>query len=115
MFSISVLGADDDPCQVEVEEGTDYPGLDLNLATGRTTDRKNSPAECQALCTANPKCNFFGWKAKSKECWMKTGISRRVPQEGTISGPACRINPLDIFFQTYGIGAGNGGRDKFSP
>jgi len=79
-----------DPCQVEVEEGTDYPGMDVNLETGRTTDMKDSAAECQALCTANPACNFFGWKAHSKECWMKTGISGKVAQEGTTSGPACR-------------------------
>ena len=29
---------------------TDTPGLDLNLATGRTSDRKDSAAECQLLC-----------------------------------------------------------------
>jgi len=76
--------------QCPVEEGIDFPGLDLNLATGTTTDRKESAAECQALCTADPKCNFFTWKAHSKECWKKSGISRKDTQEGTTSGPACR-------------------------
>ena len=70
--------------------------MDVNLETGRTTDMKDSAAECQALCTANPACNFFGWKAHSKECWMKTGISGRVAQEGTTSGPACRNGKLQI-------------------
>ena len=73
-----------------VDADTDYPGLDLNLGTGRTSDRRNSALECRALCNANQDCNYFGWKAQSRECWMKTGISRKVKESGTTSGPACR-------------------------
>jgi len=73
-----------------VYENTDYPGLDLNLETGRTSDRTSSALACQELCHQNRDCKFFGWKARTGECWMKTAISRTVAELGTISGPACR-------------------------
>jgi len=79
-----------------VDADTDYPGLDLNPATGPTSDRRESALECRALCNLNPDCNYFGWKAHNHECWMKTGISRKVGQRGTTSGSACRDGRQDI-------------------
>ena len=75
-------------CVVEVN--TNYPGLDLNLATGRNVDRKNSGLECRDFCNEHPACTFFEWKEQSRECWMKTGISRKRAERGTTAGSACR-------------------------
>ena len=73
-----------------MDENTDYPGLDLNLETGRTSDRKSSAMACRELCNQNKDCKYFGWKAQSGECWMKTGISGKNAERGTTSGSACR-------------------------
>jgi len=73
-----------------VEENTDYPGLDLNLDTGPTSDVQTSALACRELCNKNKRCKNFGWKEHNGECWMKTGVSKKVWQRGTTSGTACR-------------------------
>ena len=73
-----------------MDENTDYPGLDLNPLTGGSSDRVDSALACRDLCNQNKDCNFFGWKASDGQCWMKTGISRKVDERGTTSGIACR-------------------------
>jgi len=78
------------PDECLMEENTDYPGMDLNLQTGRTTDRRNSALACRDLCNQNKDCKYFGWKAHSRECWLKTGISGTVVESGTTSGMACK-------------------------
>merc|ERR1719317_929594 len=77
-----------------IDENTDYPGMDLNPETGRTTDRRDSALACRDLCNQNKDCKYFGWKAHSRECWLKTGISKKVVQIGTTSGTACRTECL---------------------
>merc|ERR1719206_756853 len=77
-----------------IDENTDYPGMDLNPETGRTTDRRDSALACRDLCNENKDCKYFGWKAHSRECWLKTGISKKVVQIGTTSGTACRTECL---------------------
>jgi len=77
-----------------IDENTDYPGMDLNPETGRTTDRRDSALACRDLCNQNKDCKYFGWKAHSRECWLKTGISKKVVQSGTTSGTACRTECL---------------------
>ena len=72
-----------------MDENTDYPGLDLNLETGGTSDRTISALACRSLCNQNRDCKFFGWKADGGQCWMKTGISRKVAERGTTSGMVC--------------------------
>merc|ERR1719222_1346609 len=84
----SIAAQNNDECLME--ENTDYPGMDLNLQTGRTTDRRNSALACRDLCNQNKDCKYFGWKAQSRECWLKTGISGTVVESGTTSGMACK-------------------------
>merc|ERR1719206_223380 len=79
-----------------IDENTDYPGMDLNPETGRTTDRRDSALACRDLCNQNKDCKYFGWKAHSRECWLKTGISKKVVQSGTTSGTACRTGSKTI-------------------
>ena len=76
------------PCP-NVVEGTDYPGMDLNLATGWNKDKRDSALECQALCSWNPDCVYFSWKSDTGACWLKNGISRKKPEVGTTSGLTC--------------------------
>merc|ERR1719206_1512697 len=75
-----------------IDENTDYPGMDLNPETGRTTDRRDSALACRDLCNQNKDCKYFGWKAQSRECWLKTGISKKVVESGTTSGRACKTD-----------------------
>lgn len=73
------------------DENTDYPGLDLNVFTGKTTDRRSSLEACRELCNSNKDCNYFTWKGQwGGQCWLKTGITRKKSEDRTISGPACR-------------------------
>ena len=83
------------PCFLD--EDIDYPGMDLNLATGSTSDRKKSALECRALCNETPLCKFFTWKADINECWIKDGISRKENQIGATSGSACREGKYELF------------------
>jgi len=74
------------------DENTDYPGLDLNLDTGMTTDLQSSAQECRELCNSNVECNAFTFQGQfGGHCWLKTGISSKNFQEGSISGLACRM------------------------
>lgn len=69
------------------DEDNDYPGLDINLASAKTTDRKENAEECQALCKTNKECNFFTWSSANKRCYLKSGKSRVNDETGAISGP----------------------------
>lgn len=55
------------------ESDTDYYGNDINLSTARTTDRRNSPSECQTLCSEREGCLYFTWKRTPRECFLKSG------------------------------------------
>merc|ERR1719186_778924 len=95
------------PCVLD--EGIDYPGMDINLDAGSNEDRKESFFECGNLCNEYPECNFFTWKSQSNECWLKTGISTKRQEVGSTSGSACRettatvtdCNNPEILADTY--------------
>merc|ERR1719186_2111865 len=95
------------PCVLD--EGIDYPGMDINLDTGSNEDRKESFFECGNLCNEYPECNFFTWKSQSNECWLKTGIGTKRQEVGSTSGSACRettatvtdCNNPEILADTY--------------
>ena len=69
--------------------------MDLNFDTGGTLDRQDSAQACRDLCNQNMDCKYFGWKALDGQCWLKTGISKRVKETGTISGKACTPAPCE--------------------
>ena len=81
------------PC--EVWENINIPGNDLNIATVNEDDR-DTWQECRELCNERPECNFFEWQHKVgsgvvvNHCWIKSGISEKVPRGDHVSGPPCR-------------------------
>ncbi len=62
-----------------LEYNIDYEGSDLRNVTGSIED-------CCSLCDKTEGCQVYTWSAfLDGTCWLKTGITNRVPKIGTLS------------------------------
>ena len=70
-----------------VHMNTDYPGRDINLAR---RDKTNSYKECRTLCEETAGCNVYSYNRNSKNCWLKSSISRSSHSGNSVSGKPCK-------------------------
>ena len=79
------------------EDNFDYKGNDVNLGS---VEKKQDWQSCQSYCkTDYPSATYFTWKKPyenwflgtlGEECYCKTSMSGRRPDQGTVSG---EVNP----------------------
>jgi len=95
------------------------------LATGELFLLQDSQDGCHDACLAHPECQYYQWydhlsSSHANECFLLASQTEEIIEEEFLQYGAKRCahtpsDPLDIFFETFGNGAGNGGRDSFSP
>jgi len=93
------------PCKkgsCPVHPNTDYPGNDINL---RRKDKTNSYKECRTLCEEAEGCNAYTYHRGSKNCYLKSSISRKAYKGGTISGKPCKKCKPEVCKPAYALDA----------
>jgi len=84
--------SDDDNC---FKFGIDYSGNDLSGETHTVSIGASAPHECQKLCAANDKCEFFSVNRDSGACNLKTSkIGEKSGDYSLVSGPK-QCPPVD--------------------
>src|SRR4029079_7166556 len=63
-----------------VQEGTDYPGNDVERQTGTTFEA------CLISCDATSTCKAFTYVIHRHECWLMNGTGVRDRRDGLVSG-----------------------------
>ena len=95
------------------------------LQTNQDWLLKDTQADCHAACLAHPECQYYQWydrlsKDKANRCYLladQEEILQDQPEFIQFGAKRCSSSPpdpIDVFFETFGEGAGNGGRDAFS-
>ena len=95
------------------------------LQTNENWFSRDSQADCHAACLAHPRCQYYQWYDilsidKANRCYLLADQNDNIQADEFIQYGAKRCsssapNPIDVFFETFGQGSGNGGRDAFSP
>ena len=95
------------------------------LQTKKNWLSKDTQADCHAACLAHPECQYYQWYNhlsldKANRCYLLADQNENVQDEeflqyGAKRCPSSPPDPLDVFFEMFGQGAANGGRDAFSP
>ena len=92
------------------------------LQTGEIFLLKGSQEECHKACLAHPDCQFYAWydsfsENNKERCFLRKNKKIPVTEEFVHYGSkTCKMsanNTLDYFFEKFGNGANNGGRDHF--
>ena len=94
------------------------------LETGEQFLTRDSQADCHTSCLAHPACLYYSWYDPLSEqspgrCSLLSSQEGPTLHQDFLQYGAKRCalsppDPLDTFFETFGQGSGNGGRDSFS-
>ena len=86
---------------------------------------RDTQASCHDTCLAHPDCQYYQWydplsTNQGNKCFLLSTQEEELEDKQFLQYGAKRCDstpadPLDTFFETFGQGSGNGGRDNFSP
>ena len=73
------------------EENTRYRGHCINcketaLDYHSMGGKRQSMEECFELCKNKADCNFYSWKAKTKQCFLQRRVYRKEPMRHGFAG-----------------------------
>jgi len=68
-------------CNGQFEYDVVYTGPPINNG-----ERRETPEQCNDLCSETPGCFGWSWGANGDQCWLKSRFEKRLEMEGRISG-----------------------------